>query len=968
MLGLFPFLALSSGKQGLYLHNVFHTEDIMIVLTTICLFGAALGTLVGLVLHFRREIAAFSDKFCALPPLTKFVAVAALCIAVTYGGSKTNQVDQTSGTNDVEITDGDGLTNLLMGAFGLTGSPNLLCTTMTSDYDLPPPTVTDEDIARGWQCMGPQTNDDVSYTMPENAAFATNWWMRGAYEDVAKIGLESLGGLGGLERYDSMWAFTWGKVRFALNDTNEIVAVGAPMSAVPFRSRLWSAMDTNEAFRIAWEDFALGRIEGSRLCPSGETPLPLCCAQIEFRANGDYVTRSNNVETVWRRIDPDDIDGDGYLNDDDACPYDWDEGADEFYGPCNDLPDGCNEDAYCNVTVEVDDQRSQWVTFTGDGYSNYSDPQFYAKPGIPYDVKILIGKTYRVTCDAPIRAVGRSDDEIVISDISNNAFTVVWPVTITEMPRLFAAPPRGLLGGSHGNTGFTLDVVPSWLDGDFYWATNACCQVVENDGWWSFTCEEYCTCGGCMLSGNYLYEGYKIFFSGIGCGCQYTPHTQTSFGLDAPPVVFKDGALKPLTIRFHHGDPSDPEEGELTLEVSRGSDKIQIWEDGEKTSAVSTLNWDASSFEGLTLYIEGVDASSSVGDIEFKLTWARPGGDDEDCVATTTCAEVEQTNVSSPTAGITDGSTNQQPFDGNTSWNFDVTQSPNPDKHFSVLFSDVAGDNFSVRDFSVDMTLVVKPTGAPVGTASWFALDPLPPSGTIVSTGPLVGTLCNPKVGGVYHIGSCFSGSPTNECNIVLPLAGASVDDILREDLAYADTFASRARAVFSEKQINTIQFGLYFFWDAGRGDYLGRPDNVDRPTVWAYNQVVTSGRQFGKGAVATLSGVPIRISKLSNLLAAYTCERLGVYQELQILSQWIGTRNDDSSRISWDYGTHLAHGSNYVHSVSNMVRGCWSTSDSKAIKLWPNPAPADNHAESVLYSDVERFFYSPGMLYSIQR
>ena len=902
--------------------------------------AASLGTIVYLSILLRSEIAAASRTICALPPTRKFALAVMLLIAVAFGGTKTNQVDQTSGTNDVSALPPAGI------AFR----------TIRNAPPSSSPSVMPEDIAFGWQCMGPRTIADFSYTMPENAVFATNWWLRGAYEDVAKIGLESLGGLGGLERYDSMWAFTWGKVRFALTDTNEIVAVGAPMSAVPFRSRLWSTTDSNEAFRITWEDFILGRSNA------------LVSAQIEFRANGDYVVRSNNVETVWRRIDPDDIDGDGYLNDDDACPYDWDEGADEFYGPCNDLPDGCNGDAYCNVTVEVDDQRSQWVTFTGDGYSNYSDPQFYAKPGIPYDVKILIGKTYRVTCDAPIRAVGRSDDEIVISDVSNNAFTVVWPVTITEMPRLFAAPPRGLLGGSHGNTGFMLDVAPSWLGGTFEWGTNACCQVVENDGWWSFACEEYCTCGGCMLSGNYLYEGYKIFFSGIGCGCQYTPHTQTSFGLDAPPVVFKDGALKPLTIRFHHGDPSDPEEGELTLEVSRGSDKIQIWEDGEKTSAVSTLNWDASSFEGLTLYIEGVDASSSVGDIEFKLTWARPGGDDEDCVATTTCAEVEQTNVSSPTAGITDGSTNQQPFDGNTSWNFDVTQSPNPDKHFSVLFSDVAGDNFSVRDFSVDMTLVVKPTGAPVGTASWFALDPLPPSGTIVSTGPLVGTLCNPKVGGVYHIGSCFSGSPTNECNIVLPLAGASVDDILREDLAYADTFASRARAVFSEKQINTIQFGLYFFWDAGRGDYLGRPDNVDRPTVWAYNQVVTSGRQFGKGAVATLSGVPIRISKLSNLLAAYTCERLGVYQELQILSQWIGTRNDDSSRISWDYGTHLAHGSNYVHSVSNMVRGCWSTSDSKAIKLWPNPAPADNHAESVLYSDVERLFYSPGMLYSIQR
>ena len=230
-----------------------------------------------------------------------------------------------------------------------------------------------------------------------------------------------------------------------------------------------------------------------------------------------------------------------------------------------------------------------------------------------------------------------------------------------------------------------------------------------------------------------------------------------------------------------------------------------------------------------------------------------------------------------------------------------------------------------------------------------------------------------------YGIGHLLARAEICECdsaeqgNLVLWKVSRIYDtgefeDILQEDLARADEFAAFVRSRLDEKQINTVQFGLYFFWDAGRGDYLGRPDNLDLPTVWSYNQVTTSGRQFGKGAVATLFGLPIRISKLSNLLAAYACDKLGVYQELQLLAQWIGTRNDDSSLFSWDCGTALAHGSNYVHSVSNMVRQCWGSSDEKAAKLWPNTSCVDNHPASVYYSDVERLFYSPGMLYFIQQ
>ena len=901
----------------------------MVLPIKVYVIAASLATIVYLAILFRHAIAKASDTVCAMSPTKKCALAVMLLIAVVFGGGKTNTQDNVDG----------GLTNLLTGAF------RSLAHLIDSADDLRHPPVTDEDLAFGWQPIGPFTNASLSYSMPNGAALATNWWLRGAFEDVIPV--------------SNLWAYTWGKVRFALADTNEIVAVGAPMSAVPYHSRLWSVADTNGSRLVTWENFVLGR------APAADYQLPstnyqLVSTQIEFRPNGDYVTRSNELETVWRHIDPNDFDGDGYLNGDDPNPYEWDDGADTYYGPYNDLPWDCNEDAYCDVTVEIDGTQSEWVTFTGDGYSDYSDPFFLAKPGIPYDVKILIGKTYRITCVAPVRAVGKSDDEIAVSDVATNAFTVVWPVTITEAPRLFAAPPPGLLGGSHGNTGFTLDVDPYWLDGVFDWTTNTCCQIVDNGGWWEFACDYDCKCGGCEIGGSYTYEGYTVFFSDISCGCHYTPHDDTTFDLTAPSVVFKDGALRPLEIAFHHGDTIDPEEGELTLEVIRGNDKIRLWEDPDKACETTSPRWYVSGFDGCTIYIEGLEKSQHADDIKFRLTWTRPGGSSSHADATTTCAEVKETQVTSPTAGITDGSSNPQPFDGHTAWNFNVTHSPHPDKHFAVLFRDVVNDDFSVRDFSVRMTLVVEPSDAPVGTASWFALEPTPASGAIVSTDTCVGELRNPKVGGVYHIGSCFDGSPTNECNIVLPLAGAEMINVLHGDIARADSFLTAAKRKYTYDERTSYKFGWRWFYSHENGDYTGRPENGQTPSVWYYGQVEPYS---GMGNVCTLAGTPTKLAKLSNLLTAYCCEKLQVSPFKQALSQLLGKFNGSSATISWECGQNIANGTNFYFAVSNMARQAWREMDNRVTKPWPNVLPAVNWHEKTTYLGINRNVYSPAFL-----
>ena len=145
-------------------------------------------------------------------------------------------------------------------------------------------------------------------------------------------------------------------MRSGMIAAGEIVAVGAPMSAVPHHSRLWTAVDANGSRLVTWENFAFGR----------DTNAPVN-AQIELRPTGDFVTRSNAVETVCLRVDPEEWDGDGWQNDDDPDPYDPEEddgphaaGASVTFSAAAVI----FESAYTNMPGEVVARRSTRTTLT----------------------------------------------------------------------------------------------------------------------------------------------------------------------------------------------------------------------------------------------------------------------------------------------------------------------------------------------------------------------------------------------------------------------------------------------------------------------------------------------------------------------------------------------------------------------------------------------------------------------------
>ena len=463
------------------------------------------------------------DRFGRLGWMKKVGVLFIVAQFTMFGGAKhggTNDVDAVGGTNDVEIVEGGETNevgeaesgeaesfplqgNELRGPF-LSGRPSQ---SLTSGRDSASPLTSGEDavsplpitdILRGYRLESVATNDEISYALPSDGEVRTTWHLTGAYEDVQKIGLgglESLEGLGsasfkfplGTNLCSSLWAYTWGKVRPQLkNSENEIAAVGAPMSAIPSVSRFWTMATTNDTYLLTWENFTFGRVpvstNTSSLIPH---PSSLVSAQFELSRNGDFITRSNNVESVYRRvIEP---------NPDPLHPY----------GPVQDLSVINETNAYCWVDIVVNNADA-WVRFKGDGPSNLADPSFAAKAGETNHVVILIGKTYKVTCNMDFSVIAKSDPAIEERWEDDRTLWLNWPVTIEAWE-------------GNGNS-FRMHVVPGCLGGTFAW-TESDCPLSGSGMFFSYSCDTNSLCSGCAARGHYDYEGYAIDCIGGWCGC-----------------------------------------------------------------------------------------------------------------------------------------------------------------------------------------------------------------------------------------------------------------------------------------------------------------------------------------------------------------------------------------------------------------------------------------------------------------
>lgn len=317
--------------------------------------------------------------------------------------------------------------------------------------------------------------------------------------------------------------------------------------------------------------------------------------------------------------------------------------------------------------------------------------------------------------------------------------------------------------------------------------------------------------------------------------------------------------------------------------------------------------------------------------------------------------EVEQIKVSSASSG-----NGNQEFEGHKEWKFEPKKNPDPGKHLVVFFKDVANEQLEVEPFTVELEAKLNPASVPfyIFDKTWKKVSGN--SGSLTSPKYGLTQFKNPNQGGVYKIKFDLGLNDfPSEANIVLPLAGAEMKNVVANDLIKADVFAQKVVAKYDWFQRQLVSNGKKWFVNNKVGDYLGRPDNKSNPTVWLYNEVDDQGF----GAVATWFGVPVRIAKISNFIVAYATRKIGVNPVFAWMSQVIGSFNDSAASKSWDAGWEVAGGASYTATASAMVKDIYDEvvdPKEKHLKLWPNSSSANNQQPSEIIVDYDFFFCSP--------
>ncbi len=422
-------------------------------------------------------------------------------------------------------------------------------------------------------------------------------------------------------------------------------------------------------------------------------------------------------------------------------------------------------------------------------------------------------------------------------------------------------------------------------------------------------------------------------------------HPSAWLSISGPSVIMRNGTTNTVSVSF-----SSPYANEATptIECSSGSGHVVI-----------------ETVDDSTLHVRGLSVSG-LDEVKFTAS-VTVCGETYTATHSMTVAAVKQLNMECQYAGT---SANPPPFLGEQEYPFAITNSLNPDKHLVVPFCNVATQTesgFSVADFTVYMSLELEPAGvSPYELGGeWELIEATPePSGSLVVYSPIDAEFTNPKKGGVYRFRARVGGSPWTEANVVLPLCGASVENIFEADMQLVYSVMTNVCNKYEEEERVKPTFGRRWFVWNGNGDYAGRVDNASFRTIWLYNQVDDIS---GLGAVATWYGYPTRMAKLSNLVVGYCTEMIGVSRFRQWISQGIGTWNDSTATMSWDCGVDLASGGNITTKCSACAYEMWEEADDKVKRLWPNTHNADNHSVDDSEFDFNHYFWSPGLIQNSQ-
>ena len=550
-------------------------------------------------------------KLKSLPPVPRVLAVLVLCVSIVFGDKPS-----TNGTDSADAPLLGGARMTMRSAQPRPSSVRRLCVP-----SLPFSEIDEDAVANGWRVSSVVTNENVTI-VPESAARCERWHRTGGASKFDFFKLQDWFFPFGTNLYDTVTAFNDGSLAIDFGPgCPRLAATPDPVYPVPFSSEFLTWGDAR-AMTFLWKDYSL--------CATDATAR--VDVRIDLHADGDFVVSTNCVSWLCRRIEQFDWDGDGLPNDADLDPYVSDG---DCFGPHQVLPSGADTNAYYRVDV-VSPFEDALVTFIGDAPSNLPDPRFVAKAGETNRVVLLIGKYYSVESTRPLVITDKSDVEIEVGTLNGSPVSACYPVSIDV---------QGTDGG-----GFSVNVSPMRLCGDFVWS-NACCVVTGSAGFFSFGCDANCSCGGCLADGCFLYEGYSIFLCELSCGCH--PYdgdddvgdASCEISLPIPNTIFVDdddddddgegdyGADSPLN--------DDVWEGHLRLELDEASTgtvrivglscpgcDVYCGEGEDKTGLEAGMSWPVVGrrFWSVPVRVSAVSTSSGFENCRIAVRWIPAAG------------------------------------------------------------------------------------------------------------------------------------------------------------------------------------------------------------------------------------------------------------------------------------------------------------------------------------------------------
>ena len=474
-------------------------------LAWICLRGA-IACFAALVLWWTGKVASapISKFWRKLTAVGRAVVCAMLLIGVIYGGSKTNDPPRSAGapTEEREPGLGYGQQAGRRDDGGLRGGTAA---------------VTPEDIMRGYRAESVATNAAPFAPLPSNAVEYARWSQRGGRETWFPLDLGDFVFPLGTNRINRLRVLSGGMVETfpALNGPGFICAAREHASLVPGVSGFWSADAEDGAKVLRWTS-----VFAERDCTEGYD------ADIRLSADGDFTTRSNDVETVYRRINPDDWDDDGIHNERDLNPTSCDG---DFFGVGNALSANANPDAYYWLDLSVTGLLGvATVRVTCDGASDLGDHLVIARTNQVCHIPLLAGATYAVESDLPIDYSAVSSEYAEIATNADNNLTVSLPLEFSFEQILMRSGGGDALTANYGLHSSPIDVGASLAS-----LSGGCCSCETNAFGFAWLCSENCLCDGeHWLSAVAAWDGYYRAFSWYGpCSCtMYEPEPSTFTG------------------------------------------------------------------------------------------------------------------------------------------------------------------------------------------------------------------------------------------------------------------------------------------------------------------------------------------------------------------------------------------------------------------------------------------------------